>query len=104
MRQQLREFSAALAVTGKLVRGAEHLGHAFDECEALLFVEGFRAVLAIELNQFWFVIKEIQLRRRASHVEVNGAFGLRREMRSFGGQRIVGRGSERRGEKFFVEE
>ena len=61
-----------------------------DECEAFAFEHVVRAFLAVALGQLRFVRKQIKLRRRADHVEVNDVFGTWAKMRLAAGG-IIGK-------------
>ena len=48
------------------------------------------------LTSFGLVVEQVLLRRRARHVQVDDALGLRREVRRPGRQRVVGGGGRGR--------
>ena len=80
-----------LAALAGLVEGelrAEHLRHALDEGELLAFEVFLRALLAVELGEFRLVVEELELARRAGHVQVDHALCLRSEVGEIGHQRI----------------
>src|SRR5207249_12276687 len=74
---QFREFRPALAVFGELEFGTQQLGAGVDEGGpvALDQIGGWQR--AIELGQLRLVIKQLQVRRGASHEEKNGSLGAR---------------------------
>jgi hypothetical protein len=81
VRQQLRDFGAAGAVTREAVRRPEELRRPLDERESLAFREelvGNRA--AVVLLQRRLVIEEIDLRRRASHEQIDDPFRAGRKV------------------------
>ena len=66
---------------------------ALDEGEALVFQQIVGARLHVQLDELGLVVEQFVLRRRAGHVQVDDAFGLRRELRRTRCQGIVsGRG------------
>ena len=81
MWQAVRHPLAAFSRLMKGILRAQQLGHAADEGKALAGQEGSRAVLAIELGQFGFVIEEFQLARRAGHVQIDDALGAGGKLR-----------------------
>src|SRR6187551_1405374 len=91
----------------ELVRCAEHLRDALDEREAFLLEERFRARLAVHLDQLWFMIEEIELRRGTGHVQVNDPLGLGGKMRGPWRHRVGQAGTPLRragAENLFVQE
>ena len=76
VRQQLAQLQAALAMALKFEFGARQLHLAADEGKALALSQLLGAVLAVHLLQQRLVVVQIQLRRRADHVQVNDVLGL----------------------------
>ena len=54
-------------------------------------MQRFGAVLAVQLDQLRLVVEQIQLRRRAGHVQIDDPLRLGRKMRRLRGERIGGR-------------
>ena len=88
MRQQLGNLLAAFAVPLKPILRAGQRHFAADEREPLAFQQLRRASLAVVLDQLRLVVEQIELRRRADHVQVDHVLGLRRKVRRPGGERI----------------
>ena len=82
---------AAFAVLRKGTRCAHELGHPGGEGEAPAFENRVRAVLPAALHELRFVVKQVEVRRRSRHVQVDHAFGLRRKLRLLRRERIVRR-------------
>src|SRR5262245_14263655 len=77
-RHGIGEPDPGLAVAGKLSRRAKELRGAGREGETLSLDERIRTGLAVALDQLGFVVVEIQMRRRASQVQVNHPLRLGR--------------------------
>jgi hypothetical protein len=73
---------AGLAVLGELPRGAHQFRDTGGEGETAPFEDGLRAILPVVFHQFGFVVEEVEVRRRARHVQVDDAFRFRVEMRA----------------------
>ncbi len=73
-RQQLADPLAAFTVTLVLEHRSQHLGRAFDEGESFAFQVFLGALLPVEFFQRRLVLKQLQLRRRTRHVQVNNRF------------------------------
>ena len=54
---------------------------AAHEGKALAFDERLRNGLAVQLDEFWFVVEKFQLARTTGHEKENHVFGFRRKMR-----------------------
>ena len=78
MRKHLGELGARLAMAGELIARTEHGGVGADERIALAVDDGGRERLAFELRKLGLVVEEFELRRRASHEQVDDGLGLRR--------------------------
>src|ERR1051326_6470722 len=76
MRNRIRHPDAAFAILGKLARGAHQLGDAGSKGEALPFDELIWTRFIVPLNQFGFVIKEVEMGRASRHVQINHPFDL----------------------------
>ena len=81
VRQQFGDQLAALAARLKFKARAEQARMAADEGEAFARDERVRTELTVEFLQFGFRIEQVELRRRADHVEVDDVFGAGRKMR-----------------------
>ena len=83
-RQQIREWKARLAAARKLKierpRRAEHDRELSHKREFPGLEQFLGTVFAAALCEFWFEIKEVEVRRCAHHVDVDNAFGLRLAM------------------------
>ena len=90
VREQLREFHAALTVPGEggLRRGDGRFV-AVEESEPHVFGERFGELLAVHLLQFRLADEQFELRRAAVEEDENAVSGPRREMRRPRRQRIV---------------
>ena len=78
-RHQVADPGAALAVLREFENGARHRQRglvARHAGEALAHAHAFREVLAIALVEQRFVVKQVQLRRSASHEKINDAPGF----------------------------
>ena len=89
VRAGIAHGDAAFAIARKGTRCAHELRHAGGEGEAAAFENGIGAVLPAALHELRFVIKQVEVRRRTRHVQVDHALGLRRILRLLGCQRIV---------------
>jgi hypothetical protein len=90
MRQQLGESLAAPAM---LAKGESRTGQfqlAADKGETPAGQQRFRAFLAVAFYQLGLRVKQIELRGRSDHVQVDDPFGPRGEMRRLRRQRIPG--------------
>ena len=76
----LAELQAGLSVSIELEARAEQHGVFADECQPLTFEHVVRAFLTVAFYQFRFVVKQIQLRRRANKVNINHMLCARSEM------------------------
>jgi hypothetical protein len=85
--QQLRKLQSALPVALEFELRAREFQISADEGEALALGQFLRAFLSIHLLQQRLVVEQIELRRRADHVQVDDVLRLRRKMRARGGQR-----------------
>ena len=91
VRQQLAHLNARLAAPLELEFTRGHrkpllaTGHRGD---ALAVADGVRQVLIEMIGQSWFMIEEINLRRRTIHVQVNQPLSLGRKMRQVGQGRM----------------
>ena len=81
MREQFRNFHAALAVFFKLALGPAQRRFGFDKGIALIAHHGFWNRLAMHLDEFWLVVKEFQLAWPARHIQENYALRSGREHR-----------------------
>ncbi len=90
MGQSVRYPRPRLAVLRELGLRAKHLGDALDKRKPLSFEERRRAELAVQLREVGLIIKQLQLRRGAGHVQEDDVFGLPGEMRHPGSQRVGG--------------
>src|SRR5262249_1065617 len=71
----IRHPGAGLPVAAELLPRAEQLWHAGGESEALPLEELIRARLTVAIDEFRFVIEQIEVRRRAGHVQIDNALG-----------------------------
>ena len=94
VRQQFRQFRAALAVLGELELRPEQLRVRIDERGAIALEQIGRRQRAVELGELRLVVEQLQMARRAGHEEEDDALGLRREVRLLRRERIVCRGVE----------
>ena len=91
VRQQLAHLNARLAAPLELEFTRGHrksllaTGHRGD---TLAVADGVRQVLIEMIGQSWFMIEEINLRRRTIHVQVNQPLSLGRKMRQVGQGRM----------------
>src|SRR6185436_10830696 len=104
MRQRLGNFRAALAVFGKLELGGKEGGVGFNESVLLAHHDFFWDRLAVVFLKRRFVVEEVKLTRRATHEEINHAFGFGLEMRLFWRQRIDSSRPNPRTERLVVSE
>ena len=70
-RQKLADPLAALAMLLVVENWSQHLGCALDKGEAFALEVFLGAILAVKLGQCRLVLKQIDLGRRARHMEVN---------------------------------
>ena len=84
------EGEPALAVSVEFKPAAKQQWVFPDECEALAFEHVIRAFLAGAFGQLRFMGKQIKLRWRADHMEVNDVVGARAKVRPAGGG-IIGK-------------
>ncbi len=88
MRQQLGNLLAAFAVLLKPILRSGQRHFAADEGEPFSFQQLRWARLAVVLDQFRLVIEQVELRRRANHVQVNHMLSLGRKVGWPSGERI----------------
>ena len=79
----------AFAILRKSTRRAHELRHPGGEGKAPAFENRVGAVLPAAFHQLRFVIKQVKMRRRSRHVQVDHALRLRRKLRPLRCQRIV---------------
>jgi hypothetical protein len=84
---KLGDLGSGLAALQELVGGAQQLGLALDEGEALAFHELVGDRLAVGFAELGLVVEEVHLGRRSRHEEIDDALRLRREVRALRGRR-----------------
>src|SRR5437764_962715 len=88
MRKGFGQFRATTAAFGKLELTGVQGGVWFDKGIFLAHHHLLRNGLAVVLGQGRLIVEQIQLAGRATHEQVNDAFGLRLKGRSFGRKRV----------------
>ena len=98
MRQVLTEMNTALPVPVKIKSRTHQRGMVPNERQSLALEHVVGAFFTIPFDQFWFVRKQVELRWRADHVQVNHVLRARLEMRLLGcrGTGSPGRGKQAR--------
>ncbi len=79
---------AGLAVLAELAGRAHELRHAGGEGEGAALEDRVRTVLAVALHQLRLVIEQVEVRRRAGHVQVDDPLGTGAVVGGTRGQRI----------------
>jgi hypothetical protein len=102
IRNRVRHPDPTRSMLGELPRSAEQLGSAAGKGEPLPFDERLGRFLARVLHEFRLVVEEIQMGRRAGHVEIDHPLHLRREVGLMRRERI--RCRRRRGDHSIARE
>ena len=71
LRQQFTDPLAGFAMLLKRKLPGQHFGNASNEGESFAFEVLFRALLVVKLLQLRLVFKQLQLRWRTSHVQID---------------------------------
>ena len=75
MRQRVGNPGTGLSVLRKFVRTAKELRRAAGESEPLALDELVGTGLVVPLDEFRFVVEQIEMRRRAGHVQKDDVLG-----------------------------
>src|ERR1043166_164798 len=88
----------------ELELGSEQRSAGIDECGAVAFDQFRRRDLSIPFGEFWFVVEQLQMARRAGHEEKNDPFGFGRKMRLFGSKWVCWSSARGRGPSVLAEQ
>ena len=75
-REKIADPLATLATLGVIENRPHHLGNTLDEGKSFPFEIFLRAFLSVEFRQGGLVLKQINLRRRTRHVQVDDRLGF----------------------------
>ena len=96
MRNRIRHPHPRLTRANPFAGRTHQFGDAGRKSEFASFQKLVGAILAVAFVQFWFVIEQIEVRWRASHMKIDDSLRFRREMRRLRCERVIRRPSRRR--------